>query len=53
MALAAQRLALGNVETLWPKVLLRLLSRPGSLSRDDIEAIGCRLASRLVYDFND
>jgi hypothetical protein len=50
---ARKRLALGNVEILWPKVLLRLLSRPGSLSRDDIEAIGCRLASRLVYDFND
>ncbi len=48
-----RRLALGSVEILWPKVLLRLLSRPGPLRRDQIEEIGCRLASRLVYDFNE
>jgi hypothetical protein len=48
-----RRLALGSVEILWPKALMRLLSRPGPLGREEIEAIGCRLASRLVYDFND
>lgn len=48
-----RRLALGSVEILWPKVLLRLLSRPGPLGREEIEEIGCRLASRLVYDFNE
>jgi hypothetical protein len=48
-----RRLALGSVEILWPKVLMRLVSRPGTLNRDEIEAIGCRLASRLVYDFNE
>jgi hypothetical protein len=48
-----RRLALGSVEILWPKALMRLLSRPGPLRREQIEEIGCRLASRLVYDFND
>ena len=48
-----RRLALGSVEILWPKALMRLLSRPGPLRREQIEEIGCRMASRLVYDFND
>lgn len=48
-----RRLALGSVEILWPKVLMRLLCRPGPLGREQIEEIGCRLASRLVYDFNE
>jgi hypothetical protein len=48
-----RRLALGSVEILWPKAMMRLISRPGPLRRERIEELGCRLASRLVYDFND
>jgi hypothetical protein len=45
------RLGLGSVEILWPKALMRLLTRSGPLGRYEIEELGCRLASRLVYDF--
>jgi hypothetical protein len=45
-----RRLAFGEIEILWPKVLLRVLNRPGSLGHAQIEELGGRLASRLSYD---
>lgn len=45
-----RRLAIGDIEILWPKALLTILGRPGPLSRVQIEELGGRLASRLVYD---
>lgn len=45
-----RRLAIGDIEILWPKALMTLLGRPGLLQREHIEELGGRLASRLVYD---
>jgi hypothetical protein len=44
-----RRLAIGDIEVLWPKALMTLLGRPGPLRRGHIEELGGRVASRLAY----
>lgn len=43
-------MSIDAVRIVWPKALVKLLRRPGPLTREQIEELGTRLATSLLHD---